>query len=108
MNDERIFYELSRGNGYSKMRCSDERVDIFFSSFFMMERLGRASYSEYVLWFCPSVNSPRQENSRRGGLFCLVVRNHVILGVSLRVLYCVMDAGLGRSQGDCRPALPKH
>ena len=38
MNDERIFYELSRGNGYSKMRCSDERVDIFFS-FFMMERL---------------------------------------------------------------------
>ena len=31
------------------------------------------------------------------------------LGVSLRVPYCVVDAGygLGRSLGDCRPALPK-
>jgi hypothetical protein len=37
------------------------------------------------------------------------VRNHVKLGVSLRVLYCVVDTGygLGRSLGDCRPALPK-
>ena len=37
------------------------------------------------------------------------VRNHVKLGVSLRVPYCVVDAGygLGRSLGDCRPALPK-
>ena len=35
--------------------------------------------------------------------------NHVKLGVSLRVLYCVADTGygLGRSLGDCRPALPK-
>jgi hypothetical protein len=46
-------------------------------------------------------------------LFCLLVlnfvRNHVKLGVSLRVLYCVVDTGfgLGRSLGDCRPALPK-
>ena len=34
---------------------------------------------------------------------------HVNLGVSLRVLYCVVDNGymLGRSLGDCRPALPK-
>ena len=71
MNDERIFYELSRGNGYSKMRCSDERVDIFFSSFFMMERLGRASYSEYVLWFCPSVNSPPGQENIRRGLLCI-------------------------------------
>ena len=71
MNDERIFYELSRGNGYSKMRCSDERVDIFFSSFFMMERLGRASYSEYVLWFCPSVNSPPGQENIRRGLLCM-------------------------------------
>ena len=38
-----------------------------------------------------------------------VVRNHVKLGVSLRVLYCVVDTGygLGRSLGDCRSALPK-
>merc|ERR1712083_1077966 len=33
--------------------------------------------------------------------------NHV--GVSPRALYCVVDTsyGLGRSLGDCRPALPK-
>ena len=39
----------------------------------------------------------------------LLVRNHVKLGVSLRVLYCVVDTGygLGRSLGDCRPALPE-
>ena len=38
-----------------------------------------------------------------------IVRNHVKLGISLRVPYCVVDAGygLGRSLGDCRPALPK-
>ena len=37
------------------------------------------------------------------------VRNYVKLGISLRVLYCVVDTGywLGRSLGDCRPALPK-
>ena len=37
------------------------------------------------------------------------VRNHVKLGISLRVLYCVVDTvyWLGRSLGDCRPALPK-
>ena len=49
------------------------------------------------------------------------VRNHVKLeirsfvmnfnsrGFSLRVLYCVVDTGygLGRSLGDCRPALPE-
>ena len=37
------------------------------------------------------------------------VRNHVKLGVSLKVLNCVVDTGYGlsRSQGDCRPALPK-
>ena len=37
------------------------------------------------------------------------VRNHVKLGVSLRVPYRVMDTGygLGRSLGDCRPALLK-
>ena len=37
------------------------------------------------------------------------VRNHVKLGVSPRVLYCVADTGygLGRSLGDCKPALPK-
>ena len=37
------------------------------------------------------------------------MRNHVKLGVSLRVLYCVVDTcyGLGRSLGDCRSALPK-
>jgi hypothetical protein len=31
------------------------------------------------------------------------------LGVSLRVLYCVVDTdyGLGRYLGDCRPALPE-
>ena len=39
----------------------------------------------------------------------LNVRNHVKLGVSLRVLYCVVDTGygLGRSLRDCRPALLK-
>ena len=44
-----------------------------------------------------------------------IVRNHVKLihvvtsHVSLRVLYCVVDTsyGLGRSLGNCRPALPK-
>ena len=37
------------------------------------------------------------------------MRNDVKVGVSLRVLYCVVDTdyGLGRSLGDCRPALPK-
>ena len=37
------------------------------------------------------------------------VHNHVKLGVSLRVLNCVVDTGygLGRSPGDYRPALPK-
>ena len=37
------------------------------------------------------------------------MRNHVKLGVSLRVLYCVVDTGygLGRFLGDCRPALLK-
>ena len=37
------------------------------------------------------------------------MRNHVKLGVSPRVLYCVVDTGyvLGRSLGDCRTALPK-
>jgi hypothetical protein len=40
---------------------------------------------------------------------CCPARNHVKLGVSLKVLYCVVDTGygLGRSQGNCRPALPK-
>ena len=39
----------------------------------------------------------------------VLVRNHVKLGVSLRVLYCVVDTGygLGRSLGDCIPASPK-
>ena len=37
------------------------------------------------------------------------VCNHVKLGGSLRVLYCVVDTGygLGRSLGGCRPALLK-
>ena len=37
---------------------------------------------------------------------CAITLN---LGFSLRVPYCVVDAGygLGRSLGDCRPALPK-
>ena len=37
------------------------------------------------------------------------MHNNVKLGVSLRALYCVVDTsyGLGRSFGDCRPALPK-
>ena len=40
----------------------------------------------------------------------VAVRNHVKLEVSLRVMYCVVDTGygLGRSLGDCRPALPKR
>ena len=38
-----------------------------------------------------------------------IVRNHVKVGVSPRTLYCAVDTGygLGRSLGDCRPALPK-
>ena len=38
----------------------------------------------------------------------LGVPNHVKLGVSPRILYCVVDTGygLGRSLGDCRPVLP--
>ena len=38
-----------------------------------------------------------------------IVRNHVKLGFSLRVLYCAVDTGygLGRSLGDFRPALSK-
>jgi hypothetical protein len=38
-----------------------------------------------------------------------LVRNHVKLGVSIRILYCVVDTGygLGGPLGDCRPALPK-
>ena len=39
----------------------------------------------------------------------LFVHNHLKLGVSPRILYCVVDTGygLGGSLGDCRPALPK-
>ena len=39
----------------------------------------------------------------------MVVRNHVKLEVSPRILHCVMDTGhgLGGSLGDCRPALLK-
>ena len=39
----------------------------------------------------------------------LGVPNHVKLGVSPRILYCVVDTGygLGRFLGDCRPALLK-
>ena len=39
----------------------------------------------------------------------ILLRNHIKLGVSLKVLHCVVDTGygLGRSQGDCRPALPE-
>ena len=41
-----------------------------------------------------------------------ILKNHAVkkhVGVSLRALYCVVDTsyGLGRSLGDCRPALPK-
>ena len=38
------------------------------------------------------------------------VRNQVKLGVSLRVLYCVVDIGygLGRSLGVCRSASQKY
>ena len=37
------------------------------------------------------------------------MRNHVKLGVSPRMLYCVGDTGygLGGSLGFCRPALPE-
>ena len=37
------------------------------------------------------------------------MRNQVKLGVSTRILYCVVDIGygLGRYLGDCRPASPK-
>ena len=37
------------------------------------------------------------------------MRNQVKLGVSTRILYCVVDIGygLGRFLGDCRPASPK-
>ena len=35
------------------------------------------------------------------------MRNHIKLGVSPRILYCVVDTGygLGGSLGDCKPAL---
>ena len=48
-------------------------------------------------------------NYSRGDTNFDVERNHVKLGVSLRVLYCLVDTGygLGRSLGDCRPELPK-
>ena len=47
--------------------------------------------------------------SLKGWMKDKTVRNHVKLGVSPRVLNCVVDTGygLGRSLGDCRPALPK-
>ena len=37
------------------------------------------------------------------------VHNHIRIGVSPMILYCVVDIGygLGGSLGDCRPALPK-
>jgi hypothetical protein len=43
------------------------------------------------------------------GMYFDAVRNHVKLGVSPRILYCVVDTGygLGGSLRDCRPALPK-
>ena len=51
--------------------------------------------------------------SRDSTLFTMatscVISNHDKLGVSLRVLYCLVDTGygLGRSLGDCRHALPE-
>ena len=52
--------------------------------------------------------SPNQETDL-GNITFYCVRNHVKLGVSLRIVYCVLDTGygLGGSLGDCRPALPK-
>ena len=49
------------------------------------------------------------EKGQRGNISFEVVLNHVKLGVSLRVLHCVVDTGNGldRSLGDCRPVLPK-
>ena len=56
------------------------------------------------------------KNTNLGGVrnhFKLEIRSFVMNfnsgGFSLRVLYCVVDTGygLGRSLGDCRPALPK-
>ena len=53
-------------------------------------------------------------NPKACGTSCLLVRkfpvrNHYEIGVSPRVLHCVVDTGNGldRSLGDCRPVLPK-
>ena len=72
---------------------------------------GRRKVKQYeVQIFEPHSPAPcgifwADQNNYRGGL----VRNHVKLGISLRVLYCVVNTGygLGRSLGDCRPALQK-
>ena len=54
-------------------------------------------------------NRKEKDMNRYVGCRVQMVRNHVKLGVSLKVLYCVVDTGyeLGRSLGDCRPALSK-
>ena len=55
-------------------------------------------------WVCSVCNANSNCNLSQSCVVC----NHVRLGVSLRVPHCVVDAGyeLGRSLGDCKPALP--
>ena len=74
-----------------------------------------------VLHIYYALNISSLKPIQRGLSDILTVRNHVKLeirsfvmnfnseGFSLRILYCVVDTGygLGRSLGDCRPALPK-
>ena len=45
--------------------------------------------------------------SKVGTISYIIMRNHVRLKVSPRILYCDTGYGLGGSLGDCRPALPK-
>ena len=71
---------------------------------------GPAGYMQYALFQATSLGFINQTfDALVHGITKVDVRNHVKLGVSLKVLYCVVDTGygLGRSQGDCRPALPK-
>ena len=62
------------------------------------------------LFFCKQLSLVvNKEGQRTMKMTIKIVRNHVKLGFSLRILYCVVDTGygLGRSLGDCRPELPK-
>ena len=91
-----IFLRFETDLNFSRHWFSEMKVQIKWPMVWRMKLRSKASRTTVEKWH-PTLK------------WMQFVRNHVKLGVSLRVLYCVVDTGygLGRSLGDCRPALPK-